>query len=598
MQVADQYRDRIEHFAGEHEELDMQYRRISYLRLGTFVLVIAVFIWLVQHQIMIALVWLVAGIAVFGRVMAWHESFKERADRAKVLQQINKYELQSAGNDHSWNDDGEQFIDQQHPYSGDLDIYGEASLFQLINRAQTGAGRRIVAEWLQQMVGWEEIRSRQVAMRELASEVDFRQSLQMEGVRLKSDESDFADLQAWIKSPNLLLGKSTYLLAIHILPFIILPATLAVGYYWGLDFAWLPLIVPGIILWKSKKAVDEVHKRSGAAGDVLSTHSEMLGVLEGGEWSAERLKEIHSRILTGKDQKASKIIRKLSYAIRQLNVRDNFFAILFNLFGFWDLHWVYRMEKLKLRLENNLLTWFDALGEMEALCSLANLARNNPEWVVPSLATEDNFSALDLGHPLIPRDKRIDNSLTMPLQGHIKLITGSNMAGKSTFLRSVGTNLVLAMAGGVVCAREMHFRPTQIYTSMRTADDLGEGASTFYSELARLKMIINATEQDAPVLFLLDEILKGTNSGDRHRGSRALIKQLINNLGAGLVATHDLALTTMEAEAEGKIENWYFDVVIENDRLAFDYRIKRGICDSFNASHLMKKMGIALEELD
>jgi len=596
MQPTDQYRNRIKLFAAEQEALERQYRRISYVRLGSFICLVAVFIVLTQVQIMAALIWLVIGIAVFGKVMAWHERFKQRADRAKTFKEINECELLSTEHDHSWNKDGAHFSDLNHPYAGDLDIFGRSSLYQLINRAQTNVGQEVLADWLSNAGEHDEIGRRQQAMSELVAELEFRQNLQVEGAHLEPADRDFEDLKAWLTSPNLLLGHGAYIAAMHVLPFLILPATLLVAYYWGLDLAWLPLVLPAIILWRSKDGVDEVHKLSGAAGKVLSTYADMIAVVEDRRWSAPKLQGISARIRTEDGWEASKMIRKLSYAISQLNVRENFFAIFFNLLAFWDLHWVYRMEKLKTRLQDNLLTWFDALGEMEALVSLANLAYNHPDWVLPHLAHTEELRAIDLGHPLIPAENRVDNSIEMILQGHIKLITGSNMAGKSTFLRAVGTNLVLAMAGGVVCAGQFFFRPRRIYTSMRTADDLGEGASTFYSELARLQMIIKATEEGPPVLFLLDEILKGTNSGDRHRGSRALIEQLLRNRSAGFVATHDLALTAMEAESDGQIENWYFDVVIENDRLAFDYRIKRGICESFNATHLMKKMGIALDK--
>ena len=598
MQPSDQYRDRIEHFGLAQEVLEKQYRQISYVRLGSFVLLVLLFALLSQHHIGLALTWLLIGVVVFGKMMAWHEQFRARADRAMTFKRINEQELSSTRHDHSWNDNGVKFADANHPYANDLDIVGRSSLFQLVNRGQTESGRAVLVSWLLHDSPAEQITARQSAGEELKSDLEFRQELQVEGALLERNERDLEDLQAWLSSPDLVLGKKGYILALHILPFLILPATIAAAYYWGLDRAWLPLIIPAVILLRTKKRVDDIHILSGAAAKVLDTHARMIQVMEDRDWSATLLQQISAQISTEGGWKASKSIRKLSYAIGQLNVRENFFAILFNLFGFWDLHWVYRMEKLKSRVDDKMMVWFDALAEMEALSSLANLAYNHPEWVIPELAENEEIDATAVGHPMISPDKRVDNSITMPLHGHIKLITGSNMAGKSTFLRSVGTNLVLAMAGSVVCASAFRFRPARIYTSMRTADDLEEGASTFYAELARLQMIIKATEEDATVLFLLDEILKGTNSADRHRGSRALINQLLRNQSAGLVATHDLALTKMEAEADGQIENWYFDVVIENERLAFDYQIKRGICDSFNASHLMKKMGIALDESD
>jgi DNA mismatch repair ATPase MutS len=212
------------------------------------------------------------------------------------------------------------------------------------------------------------------------------------------------------------------------------------------------------------------------------------------------------------------------------------------------------------------------------------------------LGKADLVSAQQLGHPLIHRDQRIANEVVLPTQGHIKLLTGSNMAGKSTFLRTVGLNIVLAMTGAPVCAREMQVPLLKVYTSMRTQDALHESTSSFYAELKRLKVIIEAVEADDKVFFLLDEILKGTNSRDRHTGSKALIKQLIQQGGAGIIATHDLELGSLEAQYNGTIENWCMEVAIDKDQLYFDYLLKKGVSKSFNATVLMRNMGIKIED--
>jgi DNA mismatch repair ATPase MutS len=252
------------------------------------------------------------------------------------------------------------------------------------------------------------------------------------------------------------------------------------------------------------------------------------------------------------------------------------------------------LEKSKELIRPALRDWLRVIATTEALGSLATLKFNNQDYAWPSISHE-TIHAKDMGHPLIASKDRINNDIDLKHRRQILLITGSNMAGKSTFLRSVGVNLVLANAGAPVCARQFSFVPKPILTSMRVADALEEGASSFYAELDKLKVVIDAVKGDKSVVFLLDEILKGTNSGDRNRGSEALLRQLLKYDGVGLVATHDLALTTLEQELSKDIENWYFDVVIENEKLTFDYRIKRGICQSFNATILMKQMGIEMD---
>ncbi|MDX1665785.1 MAG: hypothetical protein R3350_01075, partial [Saprospiraceae bacterium] len=292
---------------------------------------------------------------------------------------------------------------------------------------------------------------------------------------------------------------------------------------------------------------------------------------------------------------ASQAIERLSYIISQLNVRYNAFAILLNVFALWDLNWTFRLEKWRNDYGDQLPSWFEALAEFEAMSCMANSAFNNPEWIFPQVYDQGVLHIEQMGHPLIARDRRVCNDLHMPTNGHIKLITGSNMAGKSTFLRTAGINMVLALAGGPVCARVLRMPPLQVYTSMRTQDALHENTSSFFAELKRLKFILEAVEAGKNVFFLLDEILKGTNSRDRHTGSEALIRQLIRFRGAGLIATHDLELGKLEGESEGRVENLCLEVQVVDGQLHFDYRIKKGVSKSFNATLLMKNMGIQID---
>jgi DNA mismatch repair ATPase MutS len=239
--------------------------------------------------------------------------------------------------------------------------------------------------------------------------------------------------------------------------------------------------------------------------------------------------------------------------------------------------------------------WIAALAEMECLASLGNLAFNHPRWCFPVFTEEPGvFISDELGHPLIEESKRVSSNFSTKGPAQISLITGSNMAGKSTFLRSVGVNTVLAMAGGPVCAQKLLISNLRVISSMRVSDNLEESTSTFYAELKKLKYIIESVNRKEKVLLLLDEILRGTNSADRHTGSTALIRQLVQHGAVGLVATHDLELASLEQDYPSHIHNYHFDVQVENEELFFDYLLKKGVCTSMNASLLMKKIGIEL----
>ena len=362
-------------------------------------------------------------------------------------------------------------------------------------------------------------------------------------------------------------------------------------YYLSWPMAVFFVLLPGIILGKTTEKVNETHNRTTHAEKMLSFYAKLIKHIETEPFESEKLNTLKASF-TSNNQKASTQIQRLSYIIGQLNVRYNAFAILFNLAGLWDLQYVNKLEKWKAINKTALPKWFDALQEFEALNSLATLYYNNQDWTFPTITKNSPLKGTQLGHPLIHRSKRIANDFNTPTQAHIKLITGSNMAGKSTFLRTVGINIILAMSGSAVCAKELSLPLLQVYTSMRTQDALHESTSSFYAELKRLKVIIEAVEQENNIYFLLDEILKGTNSKDRHTGSRALIEQMIKSKGAGIIATHDLELGNMEANANGAIENLCMEVAVENGKLRFDYTLEKGVSKSFNATILMKEMGI------
>jgi DNA mismatch repair ATPase MutS len=327
----------------------------------------------------------------------------------------------------------------------------------------------------------------------------------------------------------------------------------------------------------------------------LESLSESIRWIENKEFNSDLLKRLKSKYKTG-SATSSQSIKKLKKILDLLDVRLNPLAFIpLNTFLFWDLQQIFTLEKWKRANKENIGDWFAALAEMECLSSIANLHFNHPESSFPALSDKQGvFIADTMGHPLIPKEKLVCNSFSTEGLNQMNLITGSNMAGKSTFLRSVGVNIVLAMMGSPVFAKSLTLSPMKVLSSMRVSDNLEESTSTFYAELKKLKEIIEAVYAKKKIFLLLDEILRGTNSADRHTGSKALIKQLVQHNAAGLIATHDLELAKLAEEFPGNIHNYHFDVQVTNDELFFDYKLNRGVCQSMNASILMKKIGIEL----
>ena len=597
-QLADQYHQRQRHFTEEASALRKRYDRISLLRLLIFFGSAAVAVFLFSVHWAAASGFILLFVAGFYRLMVWHLKMLDRAKHLERLADINKDEIAALNYEFEHFPDGAEYLKTDHPYALDLDIFGPFSFFQFCCRATTVIGQQRLADYLSHPAKIPEVQARQQAVRELTPLLDWRQDFQTLGSGVKDSPRHLQMLRDWLEDEDVVRGNRGLVAALHLAPWWFVLVMLL----WFFFIPWqivIVLLLPAAwILKKTTERVNRTHLRTTYAGEMLSQYAQLLQHIEAQDFSSEKLAALKRPLLPA-GLPASAHIRRLAYIIRQLNVRFNFFAIFLNIISLWDLRWVYQLEKWKARLHDQLPVWFETLSEFEALASLGNLHFNNPDWTFPELRESGSLEAAALGHPLISPKKRIANDLAMPTRGHLKLITGSNMAGKSTFLRTVGLNIVLAQAGAPVCAEKMALPPLQVFTSMRTRDDLHESTSSFYAELKRLKVIIEAVDaaknpQDSKlsVFFLLDEILKGTNSVDRHTGSAALIRQLIRLRGGGLIATHDLELGRLEAEAGGAVENRCMEVEVKNGTLFFDYKIKKGVSQSFNATLLMQQMGI------
>jgi len=593
MKLQSIYEQRHKEFAEQADLLRVKYNRYAIVRFVVFLiaLIITILLWTVTWWY--SIVFIAVFLLGFARFVRWHLRVKEQEEHNTHLSSINKRELDYLNYDFDQNNNGQGFIDGSHPYVVDLDIYGDHSFYQYANRADTAIGRQRFAHWLGSRASVDEISKRQLSVSELSENLEFRQHLQAYSIDA-DDQMDHLDtLKIWLDREPIITKSIWLRLMLWIAPLSAIASVVLYILYIPWSAALLFFIPVAITLKLTSSYVSETHQETSKSGEVLGLYAKLIRHIEGQIYSSEKLKELQSAFSIS-DIMASSALKRLSYIITQLNVRYNPYVFLFNFIGLWDLHWVLRLEKWKQQHKTQVLQWFDALAEFEAISSLATLKFNHPEWSFPEITSGDELIAQEIGHPLIDRNQLVPNDLSMPTKGHIKLITGSNMAGKSTFLRSIGINVILAMCGSVVCAKKLQLPSLQVYTSMRTTDALHESTSSFYAELKRLKVIIEAVESQSDVFFILDEILKGTNSHDRHTGSRALIQQMIDSKGAGLIATHDLELGDMEDKSNGTVENLRMEVKVESGKLVFDYKIEKGVSESFNATQLMREMGIKI----
>ena len=594
------YSTRQSQFTQQSERHQAKYNLYAFVRLGVFLAGLGTALWLGTYHLGAGIAFFVVLLLFFYRFILWHQAIKRQELHTKNLARINENELLALDHKFEQFSAGSEFINPLHPYSLDLDLFGPHSIFQYCNRTVTILGKRKLADYLSQRTNPPEIRSRQESIAELRDMADWRQHFQAYGIDTNDAPEHVRALQIWLSKNPFVFGNSLYTAALYIIPLWTLLFLGLISPYNPWYISLVCLLPAAYLLNRTLKSANETHNQTSKAGEMLANYAFLIRHIENHQFQADQLKNLQA-VFFNEGKSASRALQQLAYTISQLNVRYNAFTIFLNLGGLWDLQWIYRLEAWKLRSGDQLLKWFESMQEFEALISLATAFYNNPDWTFPSIAPEgQNLKAIEIAHPLIQKEKRVANDFSSPLRAHIKLVTGSNMAGKSTFLRTVGLNVVLAMAGAPVCAKELELPLIQIYTSMRTQDALHESTSSFFAELKRLKFIIDEVEKglesDYTPYFLLDEILKGTNSKDRHTGGEALIRQMIKAGGAGIIATHDLELGKLEEEFSGRIENLCMEVEIDGDELDFDYKLKKGVSQSFNATMLMKNMGIDILE--
>lgn len=519
-----------------------------------------------------------------------HASLFDRKTHLESLIRIQKEELSSLAGDFSHNHSGSAFINVHHPYSHDLDIFGEGSLFQYLNRANTRTGRRLLADKLSRRpASAEEITLRQEAVRELAANPEFRQEVQSHSAYIDEQPDDQAQLERWLQQPSFLFGRTSYKIILNLLPPITVAIVITAFFVDG--FTGLAVLAAGlqwVFYGFHSKKVNAFHEYFSRKKNSLEKYADILLHIRKQRFSTRQMQALADRAV-----QADEKVTQLASLVRAFDQRLNLMTTgVLNSLLMYDLQCIYRLEEWKSKNAGSLMGWIDAVHQTEVLCTLGTFAFNHPAFVFPGINTDQRLAGQALGHPLIDEKTRIVNDIHLDEAQSIMIITGANMAGKSTFLRSLGVNVVLALAGAPVCAKAFECPLIEIRSGMRTADSLKENQSYFYAELDRLKSIMDELRSGIPLLVLLDEILKGTNSTDKQAGSIALVKQLTGYPCIALIATHDLALGDLEQIFPGKIVNYSFEPNIENDQLSFDYKLKRGIAEKMNATFLMRKMGI------
>lgn len=570
--------------------LSRRYDQLALVRLVVFIGWLALMIVLISTDWR----WGLAGLLVTTPLVVWgvrrHLAIAAAAAAAKVRTEIAERELAALDHDFSAFDGGKEFLKTGHPYALDLDLFGPHSLFQLLNRTVTAPGKARLARQLLAPLSQQERARAQVQGKELAAMPEWCTEFRTLGENLDDRPEYFTRLLAWLDRPAVVKPGLERI----ILPLSPLLTLAGLGWMlfmnpWQLGvIAFLPALY---LIRKYKETAAAEHAFTAETGERLRGYARLLAHLDSlppgtTGWPA-----------TAAGAPASKALTVLAYRISQLDVRYNPFVILLEVGGLWSLRWLHKLDQWREEYRADFPRWLEQLAAADAAVSWATLRFERPDWADAEFTDQPVVEATGLGHPLLPPNGRVTNDLNLRTDGHIHLVTGSNMAGKSTWLRTVGINLVLAQAGGPVCALHLRTRPLNVWTSMRTQDDLSESTSSFYAELKRLRSIIEAVADPAQhVFFLLDEILKGTNSRDRHTGSRALIRQLIRERGAGIIATHDLELGAMEAEPGSRVENFAMEVQVEGEELVFDYKLHPGVCQSFNATALMARMGIDIPE--
>jgi DNA mismatch repair ATPase MutS len=582
------YQSKIEDLNQKKSRLKSKLLQISLLRLVVF-LICAAGIYMFWSTTFAVVGFVLAFIISFIFLIKIHSTRKRALHKTKLIIKINEDEISALHGNFDQFYGGKRYKDSKHAFAEDIDLFGDFSFFQFVNRTGLIHGEKRLAENFKSNE-CNDISQKQSAVKDLAERLDFRQGFTAEAQMLEK-QKDLDTLLSQLEQHNAFVPKYMYSLSLIFsvlsLGVVILYATETITEMQLVLWIFLGLGITGAFL----KKINKLSQTTAKAQELFRQYHKLIYAIENEDFKSDLLSEQKKKLFTN-NQKASEAIKEFSRYIDALEQRQNLMVgFVLNALSLWDLRQCYKIEKWLRTHQKNIQNWFDVLAFFDAKNSLANLAYNQTTFSYPEL-TAGKSTILECHaatHPLIPKSQAVVNDFKID-QTSFLIITGANMAGKSTFLRTVSLMIVMANSGLPVCAEQCLYKPTKLITSMRTTDSLSSEASYFFSELSRLKTIVEHI-QGENYFIVLDEILKGTNSHDKAKGSKQFVERLVKSKSTGIIATHDLSLCSL-AEELNEVKNYYFDAEIIEGELHFDYKFKKGICQNMNASFLLKKMGI------
>ena len=591
------YTQRIDETLRQLSQTKTQINRISLLRVLLFVAGFAGLILFYRSGTWAVVLTVCCTFLPFFILVKVHNRLYFRKEQLETQLKLNQDELKGLEGDYSVFDEGREFIDAGHPYSYDLDLFGRKSLFQALGRTCTHIGKQTLATWMQHhLTEKTAIETRQESIRDMSRRMEFREAFRVTGSINRGADSDEEEISCWSQTPSVLQHLWWVKLCLWAVPGINI-LLLALGLLHILSLSWFGMMftVFVILSFGLIQRVTLIQESYGKKLKTLNRYARLITLAKGETWQAPALRELTDKLdIDG--HSPAEALTQLSKELDRLDLRNNqLLYVILEGSMFFQLRQIVRIERWKARYGKYLMGWLEAVGELDALCSLGTFAYNHPAYTYPTIAGQPFcFLARNMGHPLMPEAQCVKNDATIPSRPYFLIITGANMAGKSTYLRTIGVNYLLACMGCPVCCESLTLYPAQLITSLRTTDSLSDNESYFFAELKRLKRIIDLLDEGQELFIILDEILKGTNSADKQKGSLDLIRQFMRLKADGIIATHDLLLGTLADQFPEYIRNYCFEADIKDNELTFSYRLREGVAQNMNACFLMRKMGITI----
>lgn len=587
------YIRQIQHYERQYKQIRQRRNWITFAKLVTFAAAVYQVYWLITSGALSP--WFPVGtILVFILLSLQDSRIVGRMKMTEEVIRINQQETEYLQGNLSSFPDGGKFIDPTHPYAGDLDLFGEDSLFQHLNRTVTASGTQRLVDWILNLSkDPETIRRRQQAVEELSGQPEWCHDFRASGRLHPTQDIDFDILRKWQNQPLFFKNARTTRIMLYpanaitivcwlLVAIGIVPSSLA------LILSFSQLLV--LVLFLNK--INSYHKQLGIFIRTISNYLPLVKQVNRATFASSYLQNIQDTLFR-QHSNALRALSMLNKIQEKLDQRGNILtAFLLNGLYLRDIHVILRLDQWKQEYSREIDDWTAAISETDALVSMAVYRFNHPSYTFPQISETVLLDAREAGHPLLKGNRNVTNDFSIDHLHQLFIVTGANMAGKSTFLRTIGVNLVLAQSGNVVYSTQFTFRPMALFTSMRTTDNLAKDTSYFHAELLRLKQLIKTAQQEERLFIILDEMLKGTNSVDKLNGSLAFLRKLLSYPIAGLVATHDLALGELSIEYPDNFFNVCFEITHAGNDISYDYKLHPGVSSTMNASILLKQMGL------